>query len=182
MIVHLLLVFSYSFPMIGYKQGMTDVVALLLLCLYCDHSKIPLLSEEHHSLQQHSITVLDCHLKFNSHQYEQDMQLFQQQATSYQQELINGLFILTDTHYLEHDCYLMLTAIIHQIQGCYIEKNECSNLNEHIEHILSIVNEYDSSIILHMNVFSLIIFIFCIEIGCNSCVILSKMDSITFSS
>ena len=36
MVVRLLLVFALSHPTIGYKQGMTDILAILILCLFCE--------------------------------------------------------------------------------------------------------------------------------------------------
>ena len=36
MVVRLLLVFASNHPTIGYKQGMTDILSILLLCLFCE--------------------------------------------------------------------------------------------------------------------------------------------------
>lgn len=152
MIIRLLLVFAADNPSISYKQGMTDVVAILLLCLYCDHAKIPVNDENSSSFHQHTVTILDSHLKFHSKQYEESKQQFIQSASSQQLEELTSLHQLTATEFIEHDCFIMLTAIVHQIQGCYVEKGHPTNLNSRISTILSIVNQYDSMIISHMEV------------------------------
>lgn len=152
MIIRLLLVFAADNPSISYKQGMTDVVAVLLLCLYCDHAKIPVNDENTSSFHQHTVTILDSHLKFHNKQYEESKQQFIQSASPQQLETLTCLHQLTATEFIEHDCYIMLTAIIQQIQGCYVEQGHPTNLNSRIDNILSIVNEYDSIILQHMEV------------------------------
>lgn len=151
-IVRLLLVFAANHPEIGYKQGMTDVAAMLFLCLYCDHAKIPVVESESSSFRQHTITILDSHLRFNSKKVDEESILFLKQATNDQKKIVEGLHILTSVAFLEHDCYAMFAVIIDQMQGCFIDNQSDSDLNGRIDHIISIVNDFDSTIINHFSV------------------------------
>lgn len=54
MIVRLLLVFTLEHPDLGYKQGLTDLVAILLLCVYCDRDRGSDLSDASSDASQQS--------------------------------------------------------------------------------------------------------------------------------
>ena len=49
MVVRLLLIFASNHPTIGYKQGMTDILSILLLCLFCERWRSASLQNEHSS-------------------------------------------------------------------------------------------------------------------------------------
>lgn len=159
-IVRLLMVFAVHQPVIGYKQGMTDVAAMLLLCLYCDHAKVPVVETESSNFRQHSVTILDSHLRFNKKQYEEESTLFYKQATARQLRLVEKLHELTSIQYMEHDCYLMFSAIINQMQDCFIDthSDSSSNLNSRIQQILSIVDAFEPSITCHLAVGTILSF------------------------
>ena len=67
LVVRLVLVYSVEHSEMGYKQGMTDILAVLLLCLFCELNR-------HRSGEgnNHTWELLDSHLKYQKERLEKD--------------------------------------------------------------------------------------------------------------
>lgn len=165
MIVRLLLVFTLEHPDLGYKQGLTDLVAILLLCVYCDRdrdlgdaSDASDLSNasskaggdggdgnaaDPFALQQHTLDVLDAHLRFQPQLHQRQNALFARTATAEQRALVAALGELTATAAVEHDCYLLLAALIRPLRGCYSAQFEASpeGLEQRMQRVMALVAE-----------------------------------------
>ena len=164
MIVRLLLVFTLEHPDLGYKQGLTDLVAILLLCVYCDRDRSSDLSSadgdgdannpsssaegdndaaDPFALQQHTLDVLDAHLRFQPQLHQKQNALFARAASAEQRALVAALGGLTATAAVEHDCYLLLAALIRPLRGCYSAQFEASpeGLEQRMQRVLALVAE-----------------------------------------
>ena len=150
MIVRLLLVFTLEHPDIGYKQGLTDLVAILLLCVYCERDKdsTPPPSDGGFALQQHTLDVLDAHLRFQPQLHDQQSRAFEAVATPEQHAMIAGLRELTATEFIEHDCYLLLLALFRPLVGCYSAQYEASpdGIEHRIERVVALVTEWKPAV------------------------------------
>ena len=161
MIVRLLLVFTLEHPDLGYKQGLTDLVAILLLCVYCDRDRGSDLSDassdasskasaegdgdaaDPFALQQHTLDVLDAHLRFQPQLHQKQNALFARAASAEQRALVATLGGLTATAAVEHDCYLLLAALIRPLRGCYSAQFEASpeGLEQRMQRVMALVAE-----------------------------------------
>lgn len=166
MIVRLLLVFTLEHPDLGYKQGLTDLVAILLLCVYCDRDRGSDLSSadgdgdannpsskasaegdgdaaDPFALQQHTLDVLDAHLRFQPQLHQKQNVLFARAASAEQRALVAALGGLTATAAVEHDCYLLLAALIRPLRGCYSAQFEASpeGLEQRMQRVMALVAE-----------------------------------------
>lgn len=173
MIVRLLLVFTLEHPDLGYKQGLTDLVAILLLCVYCDRDRGSDLSDlssdasskasgdggdannpsssaegdgdaaDPFALQQHTLDVLDAHLRFQPQLHQKQNALFARAASAEQRALVAALGGLTATAAVEHDCYLLLAALIRPLRGCYSAQFEASpeGLEQRMQRVMALVAE-----------------------------------------
>ena len=161
MIVRLLLVFTLEHPDLGYKQGLTDLVAILLLCVYCDRDRGSGLSDassdasskasaegdndaaDPFALQQHTLDVLDAHLRFQPQLHQKQNALFARAASAEQRALVAALGGLTATVAVEHDCYLLLAALIRPLRGCYSAQFEASpeGLEQRMQRVMALVAE-----------------------------------------
>ena len=61
LVVRLLLVFAVDHPTLGYKQGMTDILAILLLCLFCERWRGDS-DDSFGGMSRHTRELLDSHL------------------------------------------------------------------------------------------------------------------------
>ena len=72
LVVRLLLIFAVEHPQLGYKQGMTDLLAILLLCLFCERWRGN--SEETFGgMSRHTRDLLDAHLKVDRRRIEAEV-------------------------------------------------------------------------------------------------------------
>lgn len=155
LIVRLLLVFAFAHPEIGYKQGMTDLLAVLLLCLYCDRWRLGGEGggEGENSLPQRTQDVLDEHLRFQSQAYRQEAEAFRRTLSPSQRHAIACLQILTSSKYLEHDCFCLLEAVFAPLRGCYVSDNSDSSLESRMDRVMWLVGRWDSALGSHLAVF-----------------------------
>ena len=155
LIVRLLLVFAFAHPEIGYKQGMTDLLAVLLLCLYCDRWRLGGggEGEGENSLPQRTQDVLDEHLRFQSEAYRQEAEAFRRTLSPSQRHAIACLQILTSSKYLEHDCFCLLEAVFAPLRGCYVSDNSDSSLESRMDRVMWLVGRWDSALGSHLAVF-----------------------------
>ena len=145
LVVRLVLVFSAEHPEMGYKQGMTDILAVLLLCLFCERNR-------HGSGEVHVHTweILDSHLKYQKERLEKENEtaihrLYVQGGdvicrSEDQQIVFDVLNTLTDERYLEHDCYILLERLMTLLRGCYVDGDVCS-LTHRIDHVMWLVEQ-----------------------------------------
>ena len=155
LIVRLLLVFAFAHPEIGYKQGMTDLLAVLLLCLYCDRWRLGGggEGEGENSLPQRTQDVLDEHLRFQSQAYRQEAEAFRRTLSPSQRHAIACLQILASSKYLEHDCFCLLEAVFAPLRGCYVSDNSDSSLESRMDRVMWLVGRWDSALGSHLAVF-----------------------------
>lgn len=156
MIVRLLLVFTLEHPDFGYKQGLTDLVAILLLCVYCDRNRGDDCGREEptgnaadpFALQQHTLDVLDAHLRFQPQLHQKQNVLFVSAASAEQRALIAALDGLTATAAVEHDCYLLLEALIRPLRGCYSAEFETSpeGIEQRMQRVMALAGEWRPAI------------------------------------
>lgn len=155
--MRLLLVFAFAHPEIGYKQGMTDLLAVLLLCLYCDRWRLGGEGEGGGegggSLPQRTQDVLDEHLRFQSQAYRQEAEAFRRTLFPSQRHAIACLQILTSSKYLEHDCFCLLEAMFAPLRGCYVSDNSDSSLESRMDRVMWLVGRWDSALGSHLAVF-----------------------------
>ena len=156
MIVRLLLVFTLEHPDLGYKQGLTDLVAILLLCVYCDRDRGSDLSDassdasskasaegDNDAADPFALDVLDAHLRFQPQLHQKQNALFARAASAEQRALVAALGGLTATAAVEHDCYLLLAALIRPLRGCYSAQFEASpeGLEQRMQRVMALVAE-----------------------------------------
>lgn len=162
LIVRLLLVFAFSHPEIGYKQGMTDLLAVLLLCLYCDRWRLG--ETESSGIEEECCgggfprrtqDVLDEHLRFQSKVYRQEAEVLQRTLSHSQRKALAYFQVLTSSDYLEHDCFSLLEAVFIPLRGFYVSDNSDSTLESRMDRIILLVRNWDSALVSHLNVFFL---------------------------
>lgn len=173
LIVRLLLVFAFAHPEIGYKQGMTDLLAMLLLCLYCDRWRLGGRESGEGgkecgeggresgeggtecgegSLPQRTQDVLDEHLRFQRQVYRQEAEAFQRTLSPSQRKAMACLQVLTSSEYLEHDCFCLLEAVFAPLRGCYVSENSDSTLESRMDQVMWVVGNWDSALVSHLDV------------------------------
>ena len=72
LVVRLLLVFAVDHPTLGYKQGMTDILAILLLCLFCERWRGDS-DDSFGGMSRHTRELLDSHLKVDRRRMEAEI-------------------------------------------------------------------------------------------------------------
>lgn len=159
LIVRLLLVFAFAHPEIGYKQGMTDLLAVLLLCLYCDRWRLGGRESGEGgresgegSLPQRTQDVLDEHLRFESQVYRQEAEAFEGTLSPSQRKAMACLQVLTASEYLEHDCFCLLEAVFAPLRGCYVSETSDSTLESRMDRVMWVVGSWDSALVSHLDV------------------------------
>ena len=152
LIVRLLLVFAFAHPEIGYKQGMTDLLAMLLLCLYCDRWRLGGRESGEGSLPQRTQDVLDELLRFESQVYRQEAEAFEGTLSPSQRQAMACLQVLTASKYLEHDCFCLLEAILALLRGCSVSDSSDSTLESHMDRVMWVVGSWDSALVSHLDV------------------------------
>ena len=152
LIVRLLLVFAFAHPEIGYKQGMTDLLAMLLLCLYCDRWRLGGRESGEGSLPQRTQDVLDEHLCFQSQVYRQEAEAFEGTLSPSQRKAMACLQVLTASEYLEHDCFCLLEAVFAPLRGCYVSETNDSTLEWRIDRVMWVMGNWDSALVSHLDV------------------------------
>lgn len=152
LIVRLLLVFAFAHPEIGYKQGMTDLLAVLLLCLYCDRWRLGGRESGEGSLPQRTQDVLDEHLRFQSQVYRREAEAFQGTLSPSQRQAMACLQVLTASEYLEHDCFCLLEAGFNPLRGCYVSDSSDSTLESRMDRVMWVVGSWDSALVSHLDV------------------------------
>ena len=159
LIVRLLLVFAFAHPEIGYKQGMTDLLAVLLLCLYCDRWRLGGRESGEGgresgegSLPQRTQDILDEHLRFQRQVYRQEAEAFERTLSPSQRKAMACLRVLTASEYLEHDCFCLLEAIVAPLRGCYVSENSDSILESRMDRVMWVVESWDSALVSHLDV------------------------------
>lgn len=160
LIVRLLLVFAFSHPDIGYKQGMTDLLGVLLLCLYCDRWRLggkesSGVGEEccGGSFPQRTQDVLDGHLRFQGKVYRQEAETFRSTLSQSQRKTLACLQVLTSSDYLEHDCFSLLEAVFAPLRGCYVSETADSTLESRMDRVMLLVRSWDPALGSHLDVF-----------------------------
>ena len=72
LVVRLLLIFAVEHPQLGYKQGMTDILAILLLCLFCERWRGNS-DDSFGGMSRHTRELLDSHLKVDRGRMEEEI-------------------------------------------------------------------------------------------------------------
>ena len=154
-IVRLLLVFVLTHPEIGYKQGMTDLLAILLLCVYCDRWRVDLNVSSSYALQQHTQEVLDEHLRFQSALYRAEAEQFQRTLSTPQRQILACLHVITSNEYVEHDCFILLESLFAPLQNCYVASDN-TFFETRMDQIITLTKYWDPTLITHLESFEIV--------------------------
>ena len=89
------------------------------------------------------LDVLDAHLRFQPQLHQKQNALFARAASAAQRALVAALGGLTATAAVEHDCYLLLAALIRPLRGCYSAQFEASpeGLEQRMQRVMALVAE-----------------------------------------
>ena len=143
--------FVLTHPEIGYKQGMTDLLAILLLCVYCDRWRVDLNVSSSYALQQHTQEVLDEHLRFQSALYRAEAEQFQRTLSTPQRQILACLHVITSNEYVEHDCFILLESLFAPLQNCYVASDN-TFFETRMDQIITLTKYWDPILITHLEV------------------------------
>ncbi|KAK8812237.1 hypothetical protein WA158_007471 [Blastocystis sp. Blastoise] len=147
LMLRVLILYTKEFPDIGYKQGMSDILAVIVLLLYIERYQwneeiIPDGPFEGiyntSALSSHNMNDIDT-LLGTSKTAIIKLQDVQEVKDNHRESTFSLLHLLTDSQYIEHDSYILLCIIMSKMKLFFTPENTIISSGDSLERKLDTI-------------------------------------------